>query len=168
MLKVEDVIEFYHEKPKHKKYICPFHNDKVPSLSVNYNRQIFKCFVCEVGGDLITFTAKLFNLSNLDACKKLNDDFRLNLINETLSRKQIINAKRVQTKINKAKQIKEEAENNYIKWVMEFARFDRICIDNNPKFPSEPSNFWLVCNEMKLMCWDKIQECEVLLWKLKN
>jgi len=78
-LKIEDVIEFYHEKPHHKKYICPFHNDKIPSLSVNYNRQIFKCFVCEVGGDLITFTAKLFNLSNLDACKKLNDDFRLNL-----------------------------------------------------------------------------------------
>ncbi len=79
LLKIEDVVEFYHEAPRRKKYICPFHNDKIPSMAVNHNKQIFKCFVCEVGGDLITFVAKLFGLSNLDACKKLNDDFRLNL-----------------------------------------------------------------------------------------
>lgn len=79
LLKIEDVIEFYHEAPRHKKYICPFHDDRHPSLSIHSENQIFKCFVCETKGDLITFTAKLFGLSNIDACKKLNDDFRLNL-----------------------------------------------------------------------------------------
>ena len=79
MIKIEDVVEFYHESPRRNKYICPFHEDEHPSMAVSKNKQIFKCFVCEVGGDLITFTAKLFGLSNLEACKKLNDDFRLNL-----------------------------------------------------------------------------------------
>lgn len=168
MLKIEDVVEFYHEAPKHKKYICPFHQDKHPSMAVNKNKQIFKCFVCEVGGDLITFTAKLFGLSNLHACKKLNDDFRLNIVSESLSHKQRIEAKRIQRRISKQKQLLEDAYEDYMYWVEEFVNFDRICMDNIPKKNEEPSEFLMVCFEMKEMCWDKFKESEVALWKLKN
>ena len=168
MLKIEDVVEFYHEAPRRNKYICPFHQDKHPSMSVSKNKQIFKCFVCEAGGDLITFTAKLFGLSNLDACKKLNDDFRLNLMGHKLTRKQKINNKRIQISIDKRKQELAEATENYMYWVEKFANFDRMCMDNMPKINEEPSEFLMVCLEMKEMCWDKFKESEVALWKLEN
>lgn len=167
LLKIEDVVEFYHEAPRHKKYICPFHQDKNPSLSIDRNKQIFKCFVCEIGGDLITFTAKLFGLSNLDACKKLNDDFRLNLISDKLSRKQQINNKRIQIKIDKRKKELEEAEIDYIYWIEQFATFDRLCLHNRPRKYDEVY-FFTTLIEFKEYCWDKIKESEVQLWKLKN
>ena len=37
---------------------CPFHNEKTPSFSVNQTRQIYKCFGCGVGGNVITFLQK--------------------------------------------------------------------------------------------------------------
>ena len=35
--------------------VCPFHNDRNPSMSVNPPRQIYRCFSCGAGGDVITF-----------------------------------------------------------------------------------------------------------------
>ena len=35
--------------------LCPFHNEKTGSFHVNSQRQIFKCFGCGVGGNVITF-----------------------------------------------------------------------------------------------------------------
>ena len=37
--------------------LCPFHNEKTPSFSVNPDKQIFKCFGCGVGGGSINFIA---------------------------------------------------------------------------------------------------------------
>ncbi|WP_404309791.1 DNA primase [Neorhodopirellula lusitana] len=34
---------------------CPFHNDKRPSMTVNQERQSWKCWVCDVGGDVFSF-----------------------------------------------------------------------------------------------------------------
>jgi DNA primase catalytic core len=42
---------------------CPFHNDKSPSMNVNREKGIFKCFACGVGGDAFTFLMKLENRS---------------------------------------------------------------------------------------------------------
>ena len=36
--------------------LCPFHNDRRPSLNVSPAKQIFKCFSCGAGGDVFKFT----------------------------------------------------------------------------------------------------------------
>ncbi|MCQ2742375.1 MAG: DNA primase [Bacilli bacterium] len=38
--------------------VCPFHDDKNPSLNISPEKQIFKCFVCGTGGNAITFVQK--------------------------------------------------------------------------------------------------------------
>ena len=43
---------------KSYKGLCPFHNEKTPSFTVNSERQTFKCFGCGEGGDVFTFVEK--------------------------------------------------------------------------------------------------------------
>lgn len=43
--------------------ICPFHPDTNPSMSINTSMNIFKCFVCGVGGNPISFVKKYNELS---------------------------------------------------------------------------------------------------------
>lgn len=49
------------------KACCPFHGEETPSLSINPSRQIFKCFGCGVGGDVIDFIEKYNKVSKVDA-----------------------------------------------------------------------------------------------------
>jgi len=51
--------------------LCPFHADKKPSFTVSEERQIFHCFGCGVGGDVITFYMKFHNLDFAEAVKEL-------------------------------------------------------------------------------------------------
>ena len=51
---------------------CPFHDDKNPSMKLN--EEYFYCFGCGATGDVIDFTARLYNLSPKEAAEKL---FRL-------------------------------------------------------------------------------------------
>lgn len=53
---------------------CPFHDDKNPSMKVD---QRFHCFGCGADGDVIDFTARLFDLSPKEAAEKLAQDFGL-------------------------------------------------------------------------------------------
>lgn len=57
--------------------LCPFHNDKHPSMSFRNGR--FRCWVCDVGGDSIDFTARLLGLDAMGAVERLNADFGLAL-----------------------------------------------------------------------------------------
>jgi DNA primase len=57
--------------------ICPFHDEKTPSAKIYPDS--FHCFGCGEYGDVIGFTEKMFGLSPIDAVKKLNDDFGLNI-----------------------------------------------------------------------------------------
>ena len=52
---------------------CPFHSGKTPSMKIN--ETYYYCFGCHSTGDVIDFTARLFNLSPLDAARKLASDF---------------------------------------------------------------------------------------------
>ena len=61
-----DVVEVISELGVHLraagqdfKGLCPFHNEKTPSFTVSRNRQMFYCFGCQEGGNVITFIRKL-------------------------------------------------------------------------------------------------------------
>ena len=51
---------------------CPFHDDKNPSLKVDKR---YHCFGCQADGDVISFTSRLFNLTQKEAALKLAEDF---------------------------------------------------------------------------------------------
>ncbi len=51
--------------------LCPFHPDKDPSFSVNEDKQIFYCFGCGEGGNVIKFLMKMQGLSFVEAVKTL-------------------------------------------------------------------------------------------------
>ena len=55
--------------------LCPFHNDRHPSLYVADDH--YHCFACGEHGDVIDFVSKLFQLSLYDAARKLAADFHL-------------------------------------------------------------------------------------------
>lgn len=56
---------------------CPFHDDKTPSFKVYDDH--FYCFGCGATGDCTGFVAKLFGLRQIDAAKKISEDFGLRL-----------------------------------------------------------------------------------------
>ena len=58
--------------------LCPFHNDKNPSLS--FKRGRFRCWSCGANGDSIDYTSRLFGLTKPEAAKKLNADFDLGIM----------------------------------------------------------------------------------------
>ncbi len=59
------------ELNKHNKGLCPFHDEKTPSFSVNPAGQYFKCFGCGVGGDVIKFIQLYKNITFKEALTEL-------------------------------------------------------------------------------------------------
>lgn len=52
--------------------LCPFHNDKNPSLSVNPQTNLFQCFGCGAGGDVIRFVELFDQVDFKEAVKRLD------------------------------------------------------------------------------------------------
>lgn len=53
--------------------LCPWHDDSRPSLQVNPERQSFKCWVCDIGGDVFSFLMKMDGLEFREALEQLAD-----------------------------------------------------------------------------------------------
>ena len=77
LLKEADIVtvisSFIPVTKKGRSYValCPFHDDKNPSLNISREKQIFKCFVCNTGGNAITFVEKHLGISYSEAVKKV-------------------------------------------------------------------------------------------------
>lgn len=70
---VDTVSEYVTLKKRGRNYVglCPFHREKTPSFSVSMDKQIFKCFGCSEGGNVISFIMKIENLDFWDAVETL-------------------------------------------------------------------------------------------------
>lgn len=53
------------------KGLCPFHNEKTPSFTVDDRKQLFHCFGCGEGGDVVSFIMHKEGLSYIDSMKYL-------------------------------------------------------------------------------------------------
>ena len=70
---VNVISEYVHLKKAGRNFkgICPFHGEKSPSFMVNQELQIFKCFGCQEGGDVISFLQKIEGLEFGEALQNL-------------------------------------------------------------------------------------------------
>ena len=70
---VELVTQYVTLKKAGRNYLglCPFHQEKTPSFTVNREKQIFYCFGCGEGGNAITFLMKIANKTFPEAIKEL-------------------------------------------------------------------------------------------------
>ena len=70
-----DIVDFVSDYVQLKKSgqnykgLCPFHSEKTPSFMVSQAKQIFHCFGCGIGGDVISFLMKHDNLSFNEATR---------------------------------------------------------------------------------------------------
>ena len=65
-----------------KRATCWYHDDKHPSMHVNKKKNIFKCFVCGKGGDVIRLVQDYDNKTFVEACDWLVNEFHVVLIND--------------------------------------------------------------------------------------
>ena len=71
---IVDVIGQYvklHRSGSNYMGLCPFHNEKTPSFSVNENLKIYKCFGCQKGGNVYNFLQEYLHLTFPEAVKYL-------------------------------------------------------------------------------------------------
>lgn len=68
-------------KKRGKEYmgLCPFHQEKSPSFTVNDEKEFYHCFGCGAHGDIIKFTMETEGLNYAEAVVKLANDFHLNI-----------------------------------------------------------------------------------------
>ena len=98
---VDVISQYVHLKRSGRNYfgICPFHNEKSPSLSVSPDKQIFHCFGCGVGGNVISFISKIEGLGFKEAVENLAE--RANITLPTLYNKEDSKREELKSKVYK-------------------------------------------------------------------
>lgn len=77
---IETAVEAFGVKlNRNRQGLCPFHNEKTPSFSVDREKKMFKCFGCGESGDVIDFVAKLKGIEGLEAAKLLADMYNIKI-----------------------------------------------------------------------------------------
>ena len=108
---------------------CPFHDDKNPSMKLN--EEYFYCFGCGATGDVIDFTARLYNLSPKEAAEKLAQDFGLAYDSQAPPRRRYIRQK------SEAQKFKEDRDHAFRVLADYFHLLRKWETDYTPKTPEE-------------------------------
>ncbi|WP_026516343.1 DNA primase [Butyrivibrio sp. MC2021] len=102
---VDVVGQYVHLQKKGANYfgLCPFHNEKSGSFSVSGHKQMYYCFGCGAGGNVITFLMKYDNLTFQEAIKQLAERAGIQLPeeDESPSAKAARDKKQILLEINK-------------------------------------------------------------------
>ena len=107
---------------------CPFHEDKNPSMKVD---QRFHCFGCGADGDVIDFTARLFDLAPKEAAEKLAQDFGLIYDSQAPPRRKYVRQK------TEAQQFWEDRQRCYRILSDYYYLLKKWEIDHSPRTPEE-------------------------------
>ena len=108
---------------------CPFHDDKNPSMKLN--EEYFYCFGCGATGDVIDFTAKLFDLSPKEAAEKLAQDFGLIYDSQAPPRRRYVRQK------NEAQKFREDRQHCYRVLSDYYYLLKKWEADRSPRTPEE-------------------------------
>ena len=108
---------------------CPFHDDKNPSMKLN--EEYFYCFGCGATGDVIDFTAKLFDLSPKEAAEKLAQDFGLIYDSQAPPRRRYVRQK------TEAQKFREDRQRCYRVLSDYYHLLKKWGIDHSPRTPEE-------------------------------
>ena len=108
---------------------CPFHDDKNPSMKLN--EEYFYCFGCGATGDVIDFTAKLFDLSPKEAAEKLAQDFGLIYDSQAPPRRRYVRQK------TEAQKFREDRQRCYRILSDYYYLLKKWEADNSPRTPEE-------------------------------
>lgn len=78
---VDVVADYVALKPKGRRYwgLCPFHNEKTPSFSVDSEAQMYYCFGCHKGGNVIHFVMEAEHMEFLEAVQMLAERAHLEM-----------------------------------------------------------------------------------------
>ena len=100
------------------KCVCPFHDDKNPSMSINQNKQMYHCFACKAGGDAVKFVMDYEKLTYPEAIEKIAQisNFSLEYTNDKIPTQK--ENKHILEKVNafyRSEFYKNEAAVRYIK-----------------------------------------------------
>lgn len=81
------VSEYVRLRKTGKRYVglCPFHQEKTPSFSVDPDKQLFYCFGCGQGGNIFSFLMKIENMTFPDSVEELARRVGLSLPEATFS-----------------------------------------------------------------------------------
>ena len=124
-----EAAEFYGIKVRRNGMACcPFHDDKNPSMKVD---QRFHCFGCGEDGDVIDFTAKLFDLSSKEAAEKLAQDFGLIYDSQAPPRRRYVRQK------TEAQKFREDRQRCYRVLSDYYHLLKKWGIDHSPRTPEE-------------------------------
>ena len=108
---------------------CPFHDDKNPSMKLN--EEYFYCFGCGATGDVIDFTAKLFDLSPKEAAEKLAQDFGLIYDSQAPPRRRYVRQK------TEAQKFREDRQQCYRVLSDYYYLLKKWEADHSPRTPEE-------------------------------
>ena len=68
--------------------LCPFHNEKTPSFTVSQSKEIYKCFGCGKGGNVVNFVMEHEHLSYPDALRQIAGRYNIEIEEEEISPEQ--------------------------------------------------------------------------------
>ena len=124
-----EAAEMYGIEVKHGGMACcPFHDDRHPSMKVDRR---FHCFGCGADGDVIDFTAQLYNLTPKEAAEKLAQDFGLAYNSQAPPRRNYARQK------SEAQKLKEKREHGWRVLTDYYHLLRKWETDYSPKTPDE-------------------------------